>query len=499
MTAAAPGPGSRSVRAVPWTIANAAFQLLSKLGALVVLSRLLDAAEFGLFYMGLAVVLVLGAVAQMGIPTNVIYVEKPDRPTMAAALWLGLGSSCIWAAAVWAAYVLGYGARGGAFDLILLAALLYLPFHVIAMILEALARREFRFRMLALAELAGTLVGSLAVPAALALMGWGVWALAAGQAVYLTIRLGFLLRAAWPMLSLRPSRGAFRRISHASLAITVSEVANIAAVYAMRPLVGAQMGVAAAGIWSRYYQIIALQLSVLVEPIDRLVLPALSRQRGDGARIERHFLALVEIVSLLTLPAALVTVVVAPLAVPMAFGPGWDALVLPMQIGGVMLFLRGVDRVLLSATRSVGRMGARAVGQVVQLGVILAGFLAAIPHGLPAVTAAYVFTQSASLLMLLGVWQWSSGIRVAAVLRAVLPGALATAPGALLAAFVLREGYGVAAQTAAAALGLALGGLLLLRLRRRVLSPAVNGLLENLALAAFRRPAISTPSQEGSA
>lgn len=498
MTAAALGSNSRSVRAVPWTIANAAFQLLSKLGVLVVLSRLLDATEFGLFYMGLAVVLVLGTVAQMGVPTNVIYVEKLDRPTMAAALWLGLGSSCFWAAAAWVVYIISYGAHGSAFDLILLVALFYLPFHVIAMILEALARREFRFRLLALAELAGTLVGSLAVSAALALIGWGVWALATGQAVYLAIRLSFLLSAAWPMLSLRPSCGAFGRISHASLAITVSEVANIAAVYAMRPLVGVQMGVAAAGIWSRYYQIIALQLGVLVEPIDRLVLPALSRQRGDGARIARHFLALVEIVSLLTLPAALVTVIIAPLAVPMAFGPGWDALILPMQIGSVMLFLRSVDRVLLSATRSVGRMGARAVGQVVQLGMILAGFLAAMPYGLPAVTAAYVFTQSASLLMLLGVWQWSSGIRIVSVLRAVLPGALATAPGVLLAAIVLNESYGVPAQAAAAVLGLAFGGLLLLSLRRRLLSPAVNDLLKNLVQAAFRQPTISTPRQEGS-
>lgn len=476
-------PGaSGPVRAVPWTIANAVFQLASKFGTLIILSRVLSAAEFGLFYIGLPIAVVVGTVAQMGIATNIVFLPEATSRTVASALWLGFGSGLLWAGLTGVGYFHLYGGTGGAMDGIMLAVVVYVPFHVIFLMLDAVSRRMFRFRELAVSDLVGTMAGSFLVAYVLARLGWSVWALVAGQAAYALIRMSFLVWSNRDMLSLRPSLAEARRLCRGGLAITVSEVANIASVYGTRPLIGAYLGPAAAGLWARYYQLIVVQLSVLVDPIDRLVLPALARRGGDG--MTARVVALVQVISLLTLPAAVVTIVISPVAIPLAFGPGWEQLIVPMQIGAVALFLRGVDRVLLSATRSTGRMGPRAVAQVVQFLLIIGAFLIAMPYGLPAIAASFVVAQAVCLGLMIAVWQVSSSLSAMSVLKAMGPGALAGASGALaLTPMLFGADFGPLTQTAAVLIGIALAFLFLLIRRRRMLSAPVNDLIDLLKYA----------------
>jgi PST family polysaccharide transporter len=179
-----PKPG-RAIASLPWTIVNSGLQLFSKVLILVVLSRVLTPAEFGQFYIGMAVVAIVGTLAVAGIPTNMIYLEKVDRPTVAAALWVGLATSVSAGGLVWIAGRYYFDGPDEATSYgIASATACYLPVFVVMGILEALSRRHFRFKLLAMAELSATMLGSFLVALVLALAGWGVWALVAGQAVY---------------------------------------------------------------------------------------------------------------------------------------------------------------------------------------------------------------------------------------------------------------------------------------------------------------------------
>lgn len=487
MRGAGPSP-SRPIGALPWTLANAGLQIATKLVALVLLSQMLSPAEFGLFYIGMSIVLIVGTIAQFGIPTNIVYLEELGRRTVAAGLWLGLGSAGAAGVLVWLGYTHLYGARGGTVDGVLLAAACYLPIQVAIATLEAVSRRAFHFRMIAVSELASTLVGSLGVAFALALLGWGVWALVAGQAVYGCTRLGALAWANRTWLGLRTRRSDFRRIAGSSLAISIAEAANVAAVYGQRPIVGAELGAAAAGIWSRFYQVVAIQLSAMVEPIDKLVLPALARQRSDAMRVGGNVFALVEVIALVTLPTALLTTLVAPIAVPLAFGPGWTALIVPLQIGSVTLFFRGVDRILLSTARATGQMGPRAFAQVVQLGIVLAGLYLTMPHGLPTVAAGYLVAQALSLALMILVVARTSEVRAGAILQATLPGALLAGTGLLATAAVTRiEGrFDPAHAILASLLVMGVVGTAMIAGRRHLLSETSARVLD--ALLRRRRP-----------
>jgi PST family polysaccharide transporter len=428
----------------------------------------------------MSIVVIAATIAQLGIPSNLIYLENVGQATVAAALWIGLASALSAGAIIWLGYCLVVGPDGGHWDVVVVAAICYLPIQIVIVVLDALLRRALQFRILALSELASTLIGSLGVASLLAWIGWGFWALIVGQGVYGTIRISTLAYANKECLSLSSQANEFRRIIAASTAITVAEAANVIAVFGQRPIVGIEMGVAAAGIWSRFYQVISIQLSATVEPMDRLVLPTLARQRQDGERVRRNLHALIEMVTLITLPLALITALIAPIAVPLAFGERWGELIIPLQIGAVTVFFRGIDRVLLSTARALGAMRARAFAQVIQLVVIIGTLYATAPYGLAATALGFVVAQALCIAMMIIVAGRSAEARARDLACAFVPGAVvaALALGATLATCALAERPPAGVLGVAVAAGALLAsGLFAATFPNRVFSPAAAGLV----------------------
>ena len=74
-----------SHEAVFWGGMAALFEIASRLTALVVLSRLLSPSDFGLYGIGVSIALILATFAQLGVPTNLIYLSHVDRKSFAVA------------------------------------------------------------------------------------------------------------------------------------------------------------------------------------------------------------------------------------------------------------------------------------------------------------------------------------------------------------------------------------------------------------------------------
>ncbi|MGF9567110.1 oligosaccharide flippase family protein [Neorhizobium sp. BT27B] len=415
----------RSARqSLSWTVFQALSQILSRLLALVVLSWLLPPTVFGYYGVAMSAVMILSTFAQMGIPTNLICLDEVGSKSLVAAVLAGLVVS----ATVTLAYLIAISVMqeriGGELSAVLVALSFYIPVQVLLNTLEAFGRRLFAFKALAICDLAAATFGNLILAVALAYHGWGVWALVAGQVVGALIQAAGLLFACRDFLGFRTNIAELRRIVSSSFSLTIAEAANIITVYAQRPLVGAVLGAAAAGLWTRFYQIILLQLTCLVQPIDKLVMPTLSRHRASMDRTRETTLLTIEIVSLVTIPVSAITAGIAPFAIELAFGPAWTELVLPMQIASITLFIRGVDRILLSAARAAGHIRSRAVVQVLQMVVVIGAIYWAAPHGLPMIAGAYVVSQSCGLVAMLVLFSRNSVIPLRRILERILPGAV---------------------------------------------------------------------------
>jgi len=419
-----------SHEAVFWGGMTALFEIASRLTALVILSRLLPPADFGLYGIGVSIALILATFAQFGVPTNLIYLSHVDRKSFAAASIFCLTSAAM-VSTICALLLAVYGPVQDTARNVLFAFLAYAAIQVFLDVLEALARRIFAFRSITYNDLASTVVGSLLVPVVLALGGWGVWSLVVGQFVGAAIRLIGFLSICRDFVGFRTTVAEMRRVASAGAAVTVAELANIATVHAQRPLIGLELGAAAAGLWTRFYQVIFLQLALVIRPVDKFVLPKLARNREQPEQVERMTLLLIELVTLVTIPLSVITALIAPVAIPLAFGPEWTGLVVPMQIGAITFFFRGIDRILLTTARATGRVRSRAAAQIVQLAIVIGAIYAAAPGGLAMAAAAYVAAQAVSFAVMIGVFCVATGISVGRVALRMIPGVAAGA--ALLA------------------------------------------------------------------
>jgi O-antigen/teichoic acid export membrane protein len=457
------------------------FEIGSRLTALIVLSRLLSPADFGLYGIGISIALILATLAQLGVPTNLIYLSHVDRKSFAAGSMLCLTSAAVISIAC-ACFVTRYGPfEQDTTRNVLLAFLAYVTIQVFINMLEALARRIYAFRSIAFCDLGSTMVGSLFVPVVLALGGWGVWSLVVGQFVGASIRLFGLLNICRAFVGFRTTVAEVRRVASASFAVTVAELANIATVHAQRPLIGLELGTVAAGLWTRFYQVILLQLTLIIQPVDRFILPKLARSRERPEHVEQMTLLLIEVVTLVTIPLSVITALVAPVAIPLAFGPEWISLVVPMQIGAITFFFRGIDRILLTTARAIGQIRSRAVAQVLQLAIVIGAIYAAAPYGLETVAAAYVAAQAVSLAIMVGVMCVTTGVSVSRVVLRMIPGvatgAALLADGLLMAAIEYDSIFSL--QTVARCLiSVAICILMVIALRCLSFSTSLNRLLD---------------------
>lgn len=203
----------------------------------------------------------------------------------------------------------------------------------------------------------------------------------------------------------------------------------MALIQLQRPIIGNRIGVEAAGLWARVYQIILLQLSALVQPLDNLFLPTLTKLNGEIERQQASVLSMIQLVGLVTLPCATATILTAPYLVPLLFGDAWRPLIEPLQIGSTILFFRGFERILISSSRALGTMTKRAQIQIVQLFIVLTLIYFAAPFGILWASWAYLGALTIGFSISLHTLRATVNISTSKVVEALIPGlVLATPP-----------------------------------------------------------------------
>ncbi len=358
-------------------------------------------------------------------------------------------------------------------------------FQILLNILEASARNRMEFRTLALNELAASFIGSGLATYALVFFIGGTMALIIGQFVYCLFKCLVLLLAARDDIQRSRFGHGLKNLLQGSIAITLAECANMASVQMQRPIMGARLGLEAAGIWSRVYQVVLLQLTAVVQPLDNLILPIFARLRDEKERFHSGLLAAIQVVGLVTLPICSITALAAPFVVPLLFGPSWSALIVPLQIGSAILFFRGMERLFLSAARASGGMRARSFIQIAQLAVIVVFLYIAAPNGL--VTASWAFLAALFIGFALSIAsiRHTTGLEPVKVLLILMPGAaLAVVPlaGAGAVALLLQASMEDFIPMVAAGVALLAGLAGLWTVRDRLLHPLVASAATTIAL-----------------
>lgn len=289
--------------------------------------------------------------------------------------------------------------------------------------------REMRFRGYYLTSTMAVTVAS-AVGVALAAAGWGIWALVSLSLVEAALAsvLAWVVavRAGVWSPSVSMDRAALRDLLPYSSYVTVSLLVGYGQSNGDNLLIGKILGARPLGYYSLAYRAFLLPLQRFGEVISDSVFPALSAVKDDLPRLRAGFLRSSQYVALVFFPLTVGMSITAPEAVPVAFGRQWTPAVHTLQVLALTGPLASMSRLRGALLMAVGRPNWDFWLNVFGVALYVPAFLIGVQHGILGVAISYAVATALEAPVVVVVTGRAIGTGPGAVLRPLVPVALAT-------------------------------------------------------------------------
>ena len=412
-----------------------------RLGALMVLARLLGPKDFGLVGMVTAFTGVLTLFRDFGLSAAAIQRATVTEEQMSTLFWFN-----VLVGALLALLAIGMAPLIAAFyhepRLVLVTIVLATGFLFNALGVQhgALLQREMRFTALAVINTASLLIGT-AIAIGGAKAGYGYWALVAMTIVIpLATTVGCWFTTTW-VPGLPHRRTGIRSMMRFGGTLTLNGLVVYVASNFEKVLLGRYWGVDALGIYGRAYQLAAIPSDNLNSAAGEVAFSALSRLQGNPTRLRSYFLKGYSLVITMTLPITIVCALFADDMIFVVLGQKWMAAAPVFRLLAPTMVVFAIANPLTWLVWSLGLVERSLKMGLVIAPIMIASFVLGLPYGPRGVAFAY---SAVMLLWVIPVIAWSvHGTMVS--LRDVLLTAsrpLASCIGASALAFGARLVYG---------------------------------------------------------
>lgn len=447
------------------------------LASTAVLARLLTPEDFGLVALALTVMALLEAVADLGVGHALIVdtgdaVEDRAETAFVVSVAVGFAFSLVVAALSPAAAAI--------FDepeLVAIVSVLGLNFFLRSFRTthEALARKAMTFRPITVADFADAAVRGTA-GIALALAGFGVWALVLGYLVGTVARTV----AIWALVPwrphLRPRRAHLRQLVMFGGGLSLVSLLNAFIGTFDDLVVGKVLGPAALGLYVLGFRLPELLIINMSNVASEVLFPAfasVSREALAGA-----YLTALRYTLMVGLPLAAGLAVLAEPVVLALFGDQWRETATVTQI--LTLYALGVTIGIPAGTvyKATGRAGVLVRLAVFRAALLAAGVLLLVDQGITAVAGSQAAVASLFSLIGLALASRLLAVRPLEIARAVWP---AVVPTAGMAAALVAVERSIDSPWLAVLAGTAAGGVVYLALVATVAPASLRYIRSRLA------------------
>ncbi len=387
----------------------------------VVLARLLDPKAFGLTALLMIFINLFSFFAAQGLPDALVQKEKLDEIAVSTVFWLSLGVSLLLAALLAiSASQISIWLRQPAFAPVLRLSSPILVLNSLAAIQEAQFRRHLRFRPLAIRRTCGNLIGGCC-GIALALAGAGVYALVGLQAI--TVLAGVILL--WAQSTWRPSMvfssSALKKLLPYSSHSFGSSLLTLVNRRSDDLIVGSVLGPVALGFYTIAYRILLVVESTVTLVVQRVAFPTFSRLHTQPERMIAAFRRTTHAASLLGVGIFTALAVLAPILIPVLFGPRWRASIAPMRVLALVGLMQNILFFNNVICRSVGKPGYNTLFFGLNAVANVLGFVVFARHGISAVAMVLLVNTVALSPMSFLILRRVTGIKLLSYLRQFVP------------------------------------------------------------------------------
>ncbi len=255
---------------------------------------------------------------------------------------------------------------------------------------QALCMRNLDFKTPALCNFIATIASVLST-LALALAGFGVWALVTGQIVMLAANaiglLSYGQRLVWPDFRMTEINGMFRFSTIVMLTSLLWFVYTQSSIL----IVGRELGAHASGLYYTALMLAQLAVVKLIPALNEVGGSAYARIQHDLEAVASNFLRVVRLISLVTCPVYAGLAATAPIFVPTVLGAQWQEAVTLLQILCIAMPIYTLHTLLAPATNALGRPDIATYSTIAGLVVMPAAFWIGAQKGLTGVGLAWLF------------------------------------------------------------------------------------------------------------
>ncbi|MEZ5958485.1 MAG: lipopolysaccharide biosynthesis protein [Hyphomonadaceae bacterium] len=295
-----------------------------QIGSLLVLPRLLQPMDYGVYAMVDPLVAVSGLILNFGISQAVIQAPALQRPQVAGLFWITVVAGLVAAAIMLASspFIASFYDDNPHVGLVAAVSSIFLVLTGFTNIHEALLNRQMKFGWVAMISAVSMALGFGASLTA-ALMGAGYWSLVLGFAVQQVVALvGCWLGVGWIPIE-KPIFKGLSRFYKFGAPIMLADAAIVMARDADSVLIGRAVGDVGLGHYDRGNKLAIIPLDRIRTVLQQLLLPILSRLNEEGERYRYAYLRVVRQLMLFMTPGVVTVGVTAPILVPFVIGEQW--------------------------------------------------------------------------------------------------------------------------------------------------------------------------------
>ncbi|MEP7176713.1 MAG: lipopolysaccharide biosynthesis protein [Gemmatimonadales bacterium] len=320
-----------------WAILQVGGRQLTSLLVFGVLGVLLAPRDFGLVGMAMAWLSIVQSFSDLGLGAALIQRREIGPAHFSTVFLLNVGvGAALTVLGVALSWPVASFFHEPALQPVAMALSLNFVIGSMSAAQSAVAQRELRFRELAARDIAASAIGG-GFGIALAATGWGVWSLVA-QSLITGLVAAILI---WPLSAWRPKLGEYstallREMWPYSSQLFMFNVFKSFVQNLDRLLLGHLLGPVAVGLYVFAYRLVVQPIATLVGAVGTYLFPYLSRLQADPEGLRRAYGDAMRGLAAVALPLAILSVVGAPVFVPMIWGTRWLDAVTLIQVMGVL-------------------------------------------------------------------------------------------------------------------------------------------------------------------
>lgn len=493
-----PGTPPSTGRQTAWNYLIFALSKSSTLLMTVVVARLLDPTEFGLFALALLVANLFDYVKDLGIAAALV--QNPREWNLLAPTGLTLSvlfgvvaSGVLAGTADLTAAALGHPELTGLIRVLAIA----LAISALSTIPAAWLRRSMNFS----ARLAPEALGALTktgLTIGLAVAGYGVWSLVYGQlaAVVVMMVLYWLVARTRPRFAL--DRAVTRELVRFGVPVTAVTLLAYAIYNVDYLAVGKRLGASDLGLYTLAYRIPELVVLSLCVVVSEVLFSALSRLQHDRESLTAHYMEALVVVVALTAPIGIGLAVTARPLVATLYGAEYAGSAPILSVLAVYTVVYSASFHAGDVFKAMGKPGVLTAINAGKLVVLVGPVWWAAGHSATLVAWALLATEAVHFVVRMAVLQRLTSLRLTALAGAVLRPAAAALPMGVVLLALGRVTAGLPAPFELALLIVV--GILVYVALLRFTAPHLVAAATQIVRRQLSRPAASEPTtaKEGS-